>query len=76
VRDAFDSAAKAPEISLPVLVVHGTDDEVIPFALGRKLAASFPKARFLPLERGRHNDLFVRGGDALIDDIAKFCRGD
>ena len=76
VRDAFDSAAKAPGISLPVLVVHGTDDEVIPFALGRKLAASFPKARFLPLERGRHNDLFGRGGDTLIDDIARFCRGD
>lgn len=76
VRDVFDSAAKAPSIPLPVLVVHGTDDEVIPFALGQRLVGLFPKARFLPLEKGRHNDLFLRGGDALMDDVARFCRGD
>jgi len=74
VRDLFDNEKKAPGIATPVLVVHGTDDEVIPFAFGKKLAELFPEARFLPLERGRHNDLFLRGGDSLLDDVAKFCR--
>jgi uncharacterized protein len=73
VRDVFDSAKKAPGIRKPVLVAHGTDDEVIPFALGRRLAALFPNARFVPLENGRHNDLFLRG-DTLVDEITKFCR--
>jgi pimeloyl-ACP methyl ester carboxylesterase len=76
VRDRFDSAGKASSIHAPVLVVHGTDDEVIPFTLGKKLAGLFPNARFVALEKGRHNDLFFRGGDALVDDIAKFFRGE
>ena len=75
VRDVFDNAKKAPGIRKPVLVVHGTDDEVIPFALGRTLTALFPSARFLPLENGRHNDLFLRG-DTLVDEITRFCRAD
>ena len=74
VRDVFDNAKKAPAIRKPVLVVHGTDDEVIPFALGQKLTALFPSGRFLPLENGRHNDLFLRG-DTLVDEVARFCRG-
>jgi alpha-beta hydrolase superfamily lysophospholipase len=76
VRDRFDSVNKASAIRAPVLVVHGTDDEVIPFSLGKKLAGTFPNARFVPFEEGRHNDLFSRGGDAFVDDIAKFCRGE
>jgi fermentation-respiration switch protein FrsA (DUF1100 family) len=75
VRDRFDNAVKAPGIALPVLVVHGTDDEVIPFRFGKKLAGLFPDARFFPLERGRHNDLFLRGGDSLLDEVARFCSG-
>jgi fermentation-respiration switch protein FrsA (DUF1100 family) len=76
VRDRFDNAKKASAIRAPVLVVHGTDDEVIPFALGKELVGLFPSARFVALEQGRHNDLFFRGGDALLDDIARFCRGE
>jgi fermentation-respiration switch protein FrsA (DUF1100 family) len=75
VRDRFDNAGKAASIRTPVLVVHGTDDEVIPFAFGKKLSDSFPEARFLPLEEGRHNDLFLRGGESLLDEVTKFCRG-
>jgi uncharacterized protein len=75
VRDVFDSAKKAPNVKQPVLVAHGTNDEVIPFALGRKLASLFPSARFVPLENFHHNDLFLRG-NTLVDEIAKFCRGE
>ncbi|HEX6275724.1 MAG TPA: alpha/beta hydrolase, partial [Polyangiaceae bacterium] len=75
-RDRFDNAAKAPRVTVPVLVVHGTDDEVIPFALGEKLAGMFPNARLVALPRGRHNDLFLRGGDALVSDLERFCRAE
>jgi fermentation-respiration switch protein FrsA (DUF1100 family) len=75
VRDLFDNAKKAPAIATPVLVVHGTDDEVIPVAFGKKLAELFPEARFLPVERGRHNDLFLRGGASLLDEVTTFCQG-
>lgn len=54
-RDRFDSLAKAPQIEVPVLVLHGRDDGVIPFVLGERLARAFPHARFVPLEGG-HDD--------------------
>jgi fermentation-respiration switch protein FrsA (DUF1100 family) len=75
VRDTFDSKSKAPDVDVPVLIVHGTHDEVIPFALGSELSGCFRNARLVPVEQGRHNDLFVRGGDTLVDEVAKFCRG-
>jgi fermentation-respiration switch protein FrsA (DUF1100 family) len=74
-KDRFDSASKAREIRQPVLVVHGSDDEVIPFALGRELSSLFPNGRFLPVEQARHNDLFVRGGGALLAEVARFAAG-
>jgi len=76
VRDRFDNAEKAPRVVLPVLIMHGTDDEVIPFEHGRRLATLFPNARLVTLARGRHNDVFLRGGDALVRDVERFCRGD
>jgi len=75
VKDRFDSKSKAASIDLPVLVVHGTEDEVIPFELGRELTTCFPNARLIRVEQGRHNDLFARGGDALLGELERFCRG-
>jgi pimeloyl-ACP methyl ester carboxylesterase len=76
VKDAFDSKSKAASVGVPVLVVHGTDDEIIPFELGRELSTYFPNARLVRVERGRHNDLFARGGAALVAELERFCRGD
>jgi pimeloyl-ACP methyl ester carboxylesterase len=30
VRDKFDNLAKAPKLSIPTLVLHGSQDEVVP----------------------------------------------
>jgi pimeloyl-ACP methyl ester carboxylesterase len=60
VRDTFDNAAKAPGITVPVLVVHGDRDEVIPYVLGQRLEPLFPNAKFLSVPGGRHNDLWSR----------------
>lgn len=42
------------EIRCPVLVLHASRDEVIPFNAGRTLAAGFPNARFVPLGGRNH----------------------
>lgn len=60
VRDRFDSEACAPQVSIPVLVLHGTRDEVIPFAQGESLARSFPHATLRAIEGAHHNDLWER----------------
>ena len=58
VGDCFDNLSRADHIRCPVLVIHGTDDEVIPIEHARELHESLdaPK-RFVEIENGRHNDL-------------------
>jgi pimeloyl-ACP methyl ester carboxylesterase len=57
VRDAFDSLSKAGAISIPVLVLHGDQDEVVPAAMGRQLAAALPNAQLMLVAGAGHGDL-------------------
>lgn len=43
----------------PIYIFHGTDDEVVAYASGRKLFESIPtgQAQFFTIEGGHHNDL-------------------
>jgi pimeloyl-ACP methyl ester carboxylesterase len=72
VRDRFDTLAIAPRVTMPVLIVHGTDDEVIPFWMGEVLAKAFPDARFLAIENAHHNDLWEEDADEVTSAIASF----
>lgn len=58
----FDNMARLDELEArgpgKVIVVHGLDDEVIPVAMGRKLADAHPAAcEFVSIDNGRHNTL-------------------
>jgi pimeloyl-ACP methyl ester carboxylesterase len=43
-----------PRITVPTLILHAKDDRVVPFELGRQLAAMIPGAKFVPLEGANH----------------------
>jgi fermentation-respiration switch protein FrsA (DUF1100 family) len=46
------------QVGCPVMIIHGTADEVVPFADGERLAASVAAPlRFYPVAGGGHNDL-------------------
>jgi alpha-beta hydrolase superfamily lysophospholipase len=55
ITQRFDSADRIGRVKVPVLVVHGAADKLIPAALGRALyeRASLPK-RFVLVEGGTH----------------------
>lgn len=59
-RDRFDSREKAVDVKQPVLIIHGTDDEVVPFDLGERLSKVFPSSTLLRIEGGHHNDVAGR----------------
>jgi pimeloyl-ACP methyl ester carboxylesterase len=65
VRDRFDSESLAPSVTVPVQVVHGTDDEVIPFAHGEALARLFPRGTLVRVPGGHHNDLWSEHPGAI-----------
>jgi pimeloyl-ACP methyl ester carboxylesterase/DNA-binding CsgD family transcriptional regulator len=52
--DRTDVTALAAQVQAPTIVFHARDDEMIPFADGRRLAAAVPNARFVPLEGRNH----------------------
>lgn len=55
VRDPFDNVANLRRYHGPLLVLHGDQDDVIPTAQGRALAAGVPGSEFVLLNCG-HND--------------------
>lgn len=68
VRDPFDSAGRIAALRAPLLIVHGTEDSVVPFAHGRRLfeVAVEPK-RFVRLVGGGHTNLFDHGALEALD---------
>jgi pimeloyl-ACP methyl ester carboxylesterase len=51
---AFDVRDRLYEIPVPALVVHGTDDRVVPVDAGRRLAEGLPRGGFETVEGAGH----------------------
>jgi pimeloyl-ACP methyl ester carboxylesterase len=62
-----------PSIQAPTLVLHRTDDEVVPIGHGRALAESIPDARFVELPGADH--LVFVGSDPVLDEAVAFLGG-
>jgi pimeloyl-ACP methyl ester carboxylesterase len=65
--DVRDSLAK---IAAPTLIMHRTDDRVVPVATGRWIAAQMPHARYVELP-GHDHFPFSGDQDALVEAIAQ-----
>jgi pimeloyl-ACP methyl ester carboxylesterase len=55
-------------IDAPFLVIHGTDDPVLPYAHGVALADAVPGARLVTIEGGGH-ELHERDWDQILDAL-------
>jgi fermentation-respiration switch protein FrsA (DUF1100 family) len=62
-RTQLDSASKIGEFAGPILQSHGTEDEMVPYDLGRRLfdAAPNDNKRFYDEEGMGHNDPYTHG---------------
>jgi fermentation-respiration switch protein FrsA (DUF1100 family) len=72
-RTKYDSLSKIARVRVPLLVLHGDQDEVIPFEAGKKLfeAANEPK-RFYTIRGAGHNDTYVVGGREYFRALREF----
>jgi uncharacterized protein len=72
-KDPFRSDLRIAKVSAPLLIMHGTRDTVVPFALGERLfaLAKEPK-RFVRFEGGGHSDLDRFGA---LDAVRAFLDG-
>lgn len=66
-EDKFDSISKIGKIKVPLLVVHGKSDAVIPYSEGQRLfdKANRPK-ELHAITGGGHNDLYEFGAGDII----------
>jgi alpha-beta hydrolase superfamily lysophospholipase len=71
-RDRFDTASKAPRIEVPVLLIHGSEDEVVPAWMSEDLEKLFPHATRRLIEGAHHNDMLGWHREELRVAITEF----
>jgi pimeloyl-ACP methyl ester carboxylesterase len=69
----LDSLSRVKKLKLPTFVMHGTKDEIIPFDMGKEIAAA-SGAKTLWIEGGDHNGLWEFGRKAITAELAEFLR--
>jgi len=69
----YNTISKIANVSIPKLIIHGDNDEIVPFSMGKKLFAQAPEPKlFLPIHGAGHNDTYVVGGEKYFDAIVNF----
>lgn len=72
--DRFRSARLLRRVRCPVLVIHGTEDRIVPFRHGLRLYAAAPGEReHLWIEGAGHNDLWSRAGGRILAAVRAFA---
>jgi pimeloyl-ACP methyl ester carboxylesterase len=68
VSKSYDSIKKISQLRLPTIIIHGTEDEIVPFEMGERLfEAAQEKKEFLSIKRAHHNDLYLLAGEEYFD---------
>jgi len=69
----YDVRDKITRIKVPLLVLHGERDEIVPFEHGKTVfdAAPEPK-KFFPIAGATHNDTYTIGGETYFRELKRF----
>jgi len=69
----FPTATYAQHAQCPILLLHGDDDHVIPYALGRALYEGLPEPRtFVRIRGGDHNDVVPADSETYWTAVRTF----
>ena len=71
---ALDNEIKISQLKSPLFIMHGTQDEVVPFQMGRYLFEKAPEPKkFFEIKNAHHNDISLVGGNAFFDEPFRFA---
>jgi|UniRef100_A0A7C5AMP4 fermentation-respiration switch protein FrsA (DUF1100 family) len=69
----YDNVGKIGQVRVPVMVIHGAQDEVIPVDMGRRVFEAAPEPKELYIIPGaHHNDTYEVGGSAYFARLRAF----
>ena len=76
VTQPFDSATKIGKVDVPLLIIHGTADGIVPHAMADELysAASSQVKKVIKIEGGTHSGASRTGGTLYRDAVLDFVR--
>lgn len=74
-HNRFPSLARIGSVRMPVLIIHGRDDQTIPIDHGRRLFAAAPARRTFLEVAGGHDDAFQAGAPEYEAGIRQFLAG-
>ncbi|MFW6456765.1 MAG: alpha/beta hydrolase [Planctomycetota bacterium] len=74
VRSDFGNADRIGQLTKPVLIIHGDNDEIVPFEQGRVVfEAATGDREFYRIDGAGHNNLYKVGGEPYLERITEFC---
>ena len=75
-RDRYPNIDTIATLDVPVLVIAGSQDTIVPFSQSKELyeAANGPK-EFITIEGADHNDAALSHGPQLIEEVVSFLDG-
>ena len=74
VRSRFDNVGRIANLTVPLLVVHGGTDKLVPMRQARAVFEAAPEPKsFYTVEGAGHNDTYLVGGARYIERLVAFC---
>jgi len=68
----YDALTRIKNITIPKLIIHSQDDEIVPFKLGKKLFEAAPPPKEFYKMSGGHNEAFFMAGEEYSVRINNF----
>ena len=74
--DRFDSKKYIRAVRAPILILHGTKDDVVPLTLGKALFEAAPEPKEMAVLQGAgHSDIYSFGALPRLDDFLRVHLG-
>jgi fermentation-respiration switch protein FrsA (DUF1100 family) len=71
-KDKFESYKKIKKVSVPILVIHGKIDKIVPFAMGKKMYELANEPKFFYFQE--YGDHMVDYDEKLLSVLKKFIQ--
>ncbi len=69
----YNNLEKIRRLNIPKLIIHGEEDEIVPFNMGMSLFEASGEPRyFFPIKGAGHNDTYLLGGERYFQNITSF----
>jgi fermentation-respiration switch protein FrsA (DUF1100 family) len=73
IRTKYDNVAKIGKVRVPILLLHGDQDEIVPFWMGETVFEAAPEPKdFYRIRGATHNDTYVAGGEPYFRRLQEF----